>query len=236
MVLLGTAILGNNRFAILQDGATSSGAPAVPGQSAATMRIKLGDTVEGFKLSEVSEKRVVFARGASTVEVPLDYFRKTDIAQPRRPVAAQTHRCRRTGAGTANCYTRTGKCARAKSAQSDPRVAAARSGVKQRRLRRPLATAGGIMPGKCFTWFIVFSYVSSIALPFNAQIFREAQAAEPTTPPQAQPAPGAVPPAQPPVAPGPQGTVPAQPGGRSQPTRAHTATASRSCFRGNGFA
>jgi hypothetical protein len=54
------------------------------------MRIKLGDTVEGFKLSEVSEKRVVFARGASTVEVPLDYFRKTDVAQPRRPVAAPT--------------------------------------------------------------------------------------------------------------------------------------------------
>ena len=90
MVLLGTAILGNNRFAILQDGATSSGAPGVPGQSVAPMRIKLGDTVEGFRLSEVSEKRVVFARGASTVEVPLDYFRKTDTAQPRRPVAPQT--------------------------------------------------------------------------------------------------------------------------------------------------
>ena len=76
------------------------------------------------------------------------------------------------------------------------------------------------MPGKCFTWFIVFSYVSSIALPFNAQIFREAQAAEPTTPPQPQPAPGAVPPAQPPVAPGPQGTAPAQPGGApSRPER-----------------
>ena len=76
------------------------------------------------------------------------------------------------------------------------------------------------MPGKCFTWFIVFSYVSSIALPFNAQIFREAQAAEPTTPPQPQPAPGAVPPAQPPVAPGPQGTTPAQPGGApSRPER-----------------
>ena len=67
MVLLGTAILGNNRFAILQDGAISSGAPGVPGQSAAPMRIKLGDTVEGFRLSEVSEKRVVFARGTSTV-------------------------------------------------------------------------------------------------------------------------------------------------------------------------
>ena len=90
MVLLGTAILGNNRFAILQDGSTSSGAPAVPGQSAATMRIKLGDTVEGFRLSEVSEKRVVFARGAATVEVPLDYFRKLDGVQPRRPAVAPT--------------------------------------------------------------------------------------------------------------------------------------------------
>jgi hypothetical protein len=90
MVLLGTAILGNNRFAILQDGAASSAAPGIPGQPAAPMRVKLGDTVEGFRLSEVSEKRVVFARGASTVEVPLDYFRKTDIAQPRRPATAPT--------------------------------------------------------------------------------------------------------------------------------------------------
>ena len=90
MVLLGTAILGNNRFAILEDGGVSSGAPGTPGQSVAPMRVKLGDTVEGFRLSEISEKRIVFARGTATVEVPLDYFRKTDIAQPRRPVAAQT--------------------------------------------------------------------------------------------------------------------------------------------------
>jgi hypothetical protein len=90
MVLLGTAILGNNRFAILQDGGTSPGAAAASGQSLVPMRIKLGDTVEGFKLSEISEKRVVFARGSATVEVPLDYFRKTDVAQPRKPVAAQT--------------------------------------------------------------------------------------------------------------------------------------------------
>jgi hypothetical protein len=90
MVLLGTAILGNNRFAILQDGGISPGVPRIPGQSVVPMRIKLGDTVEGFRLSEISEKRIVFARGTATVEVPLDYFRKTDIAQPRRPVAAQT--------------------------------------------------------------------------------------------------------------------------------------------------
>src|SRR4030095_14349817 len=76
------------------------------------------------------------------------------------------------------------------------------------------------MPGKCITWFIVFYHVSSIALPFNGQMVRQAQAAEPTTPPQAQPPPGAVPPAQPPVAPGPQGTAPAQPGGApSRPER-----------------
>ena len=90
MVLLGTAILGNNRFAILQDGGVSPGAAPASGQSLVPMRIKLGDTVEGFRLSEISEKRVVFARGSATVEVPLDYFRKTDVAQPRKPVAAQT--------------------------------------------------------------------------------------------------------------------------------------------------
>jgi hypothetical protein len=90
MVLLGTAIIGSNRFAILQDVAPSVGV-GVPGNAAvpaAPMRMKLGDTVEGFRLSEVSEKRVVFARGAATVEVPLDYFRKTDGIQPRRPAAA----------------------------------------------------------------------------------------------------------------------------------------------------
>ncbi|MGB7947407.1 MAG: hypothetical protein WCH75_06980 [Candidatus Binatia bacterium] len=85
MVLLGTAILGNNRYAVLQDGAVASTAP---GQSPAPMRVKLGDTVEGFKLAEVSEKRVVFARGAATVEVPLDYFRKIDIPQPRGQVSS----------------------------------------------------------------------------------------------------------------------------------------------------
>jgi hypothetical protein len=88
MVLLGTAILGNNRFAILQDGGASSGAPATPGQPVMPMRIKLGDTVEGFRLSEISERRIVFARGAATVEVPLDYFRKTDGVQPRKPATA----------------------------------------------------------------------------------------------------------------------------------------------------
>ena len=76
------------------------------------------------------------------------------------------------------------------------------------------------MPARPFTWFVVFCYVSSIALPLNAQVLQQIQATEPPTPPQAQPAPGPVPPAQPPVAPGPQGTVPPQPGGApSRPER-----------------
>jgi general secretion pathway protein D len=64
------------------------------------------------------------------------------------------------------------------------------------------------MRGKCFTWFVVFSYVSSIGLPLNGQVFWQAQAAAPTIPPQAQPSPGAVPPAQPPVVPEPQEAAP----------------------------
>jgi general secretion pathway protein D len=99
------------------------------------------------------------------------------------------------------------------------------------------------MPGKYFTWFVVFSYVSSLALPMNGQIVREAQGATPTPAPQAQPSPGPVPPvapgpqgvvppgqppvapesqeasppAKPPVVPGPQGAVPPQPSAPSRP-------------------
>ena len=87
LVLLGTAILGNNRFAILQEGG-SPGAVAAAGRSLAPMRIKLGETVEGFKLSEVSEKRVVFVKGTARVELPLDYFR-INGSQPGS-VASQT--------------------------------------------------------------------------------------------------------------------------------------------------
>ena len=63
MVLLGTAILGNNRFAILQDGGVSPGAPAALANQLAPMRIKLGDTVEGFKLVGDFGKKNCFCQG-----------------------------------------------------------------------------------------------------------------------------------------------------------------------------
>ena len=93
MVLLGTAILGNNRFAVLQDQAPA-GVPgqAVPGQPQNLMRLRLGDDVEGFKLSDIGDKRVVFTKGAARVEVSLDYFRKVETPAPRAPVPAQVRR------------------------------------------------------------------------------------------------------------------------------------------------
>lgn len=92
MVLLGTAILGSNRYAIVQDGdgaaRTPAGAPtALPGPR----RMKIGDSIEGFNLTEVGEKAVIFTRGATRVELPIDYFRKVPVGavsttpQPGQP-------------------------------------------------------------------------------------------------------------------------------------------------------
>jgi hypothetical protein len=50
------------------------------------VRYKIGDVVEGFSLSEIRDKNVVFSKGASKVELALDYFRKIE-ASPRAPVA-----------------------------------------------------------------------------------------------------------------------------------------------------
>jgi hypothetical protein len=73
MVLLGTAILGNSRYAIMQE-PSEPRAPAKPGVSGQT-RLKIGDVIEGFKLSEIRDKNVVFTKGASRVEVAIDFFR-----------------------------------------------------------------------------------------------------------------------------------------------------------------
>ena len=91
MVLLGTAILGSSRYAILE-GPPDSGVPAAKNAEAKAnrLRLKQGDSMEGFKLSEVQEKKVVFTKGASRIEVALDYFRKTDDAGGKVKTPAQT--------------------------------------------------------------------------------------------------------------------------------------------------
>lgn len=83
MILIGTVIIGNNRTAILQDGSGPGMGPAVPAQAVATMRLKLGDNVEGYRLAEIADKKVVFSKDAARVEVVLDYFRKIEVAAQR---------------------------------------------------------------------------------------------------------------------------------------------------------
>jgi len=82
MILLGTAIIGNSRLAILQDAGAAPAVPGSAGQAGSPMRVKQGDVVEGFNLSEVGDKRVVFTRGGSRVELVLDYFRKVEPSSP----------------------------------------------------------------------------------------------------------------------------------------------------------
>jgi hypothetical protein len=85
LVLLGTAILGNSRYAIIQEPSTAGRGPtkAQPGNSG-QMRLKLGDALEGFKLSEIRDKSVVFTKGASRVEVTIDFFRPGEEPPPSR--------------------------------------------------------------------------------------------------------------------------------------------------------
>ena len=82
MILLGTAIIGNSRVAIFQDGGAAPAVPGSAGQPGSPMRVKQGDVVEGFNLTEVGDKRVVFSKGASRVELVLDYFRKVESPRP----------------------------------------------------------------------------------------------------------------------------------------------------------
>ncbi len=86
MILLGTAVLGNSRYAILQErfDPRLASQKSQTGQQG-TMRLKSGDTLEGFKLSEVRERSVVFTKGTSRVELSLDYFRKVDEGLKNAP-------------------------------------------------------------------------------------------------------------------------------------------------------
>jgi hypothetical protein len=84
MILVGTVIIGSNRTAILQDGTSTNMVPAAtPAQKATPIRLRLGDNVEGYRLSEIADKKVVFTKDAARIELLLDYFRKIEVAAPR---------------------------------------------------------------------------------------------------------------------------------------------------------
>ena len=100
LVLLGTAILGESRYAILQDNGTQTAGKPAQGQSSQTMRFKMGDTFEGFSLSQIQDKNVVFTNGAARVELALDYFRKVEASAPIARPKAQTGPARPAAAGS----------------------------------------------------------------------------------------------------------------------------------------
>jgi hypothetical protein len=79
LVLLGTAILGSNSYAIFQE---PSGAGTARQRAPGTLRFKVGDTVDGFNLAEIRERNVVFRKGGAKVELGLDYLRKIDVPAP----------------------------------------------------------------------------------------------------------------------------------------------------------
>jgi hypothetical protein len=90
VILIGTVIIGNNRTAILQDGVNPTSGQPVPPQPPQPIRLKLGDDLEGYRLAEIADKKVVFTKDTARVEVLLDYFRKVDVAASRVPPSGQT--------------------------------------------------------------------------------------------------------------------------------------------------
>jgi len=87
LVLMGTAVLGASRYAIFQEPLDPRAVgPRPQGGNMNTLRLKVGDQVEGFRLSEVQDKRVVFSKGPLKVELTLDYFRKME-GVPDRSIA-----------------------------------------------------------------------------------------------------------------------------------------------------
>lgn len=85
MILVGTAIIGDKRYAVFQDPSVAS-APRAPGGSPGQLRLKLGDVLEGFEVSAIEDRKVVFTKGATKIELALDYFRR--IEPPREPAKA----------------------------------------------------------------------------------------------------------------------------------------------------
>jgi len=89
MILVGTVIIGADRTAILHDGTSPNTGPPPPAPPTTAMRLKLGDNVEGYRLAEIADKKVVFTKDAARIELVLDYFRKIEVPAPRPTPSGQ---------------------------------------------------------------------------------------------------------------------------------------------------
>ena len=94
LVLLGTVIAGNERYALVKippDNKPRARRAKRLGRSRGQprgelRRLVLGDTLEGFRLEEIHAQKVVFKKDSSTVDVVLDFSRKVKIDEIKEEV------------------------------------------------------------------------------------------------------------------------------------------------------
>jgi hypothetical protein len=157
MILLGTAILGTSKYAILQPPTTARPptaanprAPQPPAAGSGQMRLRQGDTLEGFRLAEVRDKSVVFTKGAIREEISIDFFR------PGEPQPAPPAQGAPAAVTPAQPQSRPGLAPRvgtriappADQAQANPQdagsaVERARRALRDRQLQTPQQPSGG---------------------------------------------------------------------------------------------
>jgi hypothetical protein len=78
--LIGTFIVGDKRYALI------TVPPESGGGARQNLRLKMGEMVEGFRVADIQENRVVLQKGQSTVDLTLDFLRKIEVPAPRRAV------------------------------------------------------------------------------------------------------------------------------------------------------
>lgn len=97
LVLLGTIVTDGEQFAIVKvppEASVKSGRLRA-GSVGAMKRLALGDTVWGFELIEIQAERVIFKKGASEVELGLDFTRNHINVKPARSRSQNRRRSKR---------------------------------------------------------------------------------------------------------------------------------------------
>lgn len=104
LLLLGTVIAGSERYAIMKippdlgsvsrnrrPGAKNQARRATPAQgSSGVRRVRVGDSLRGYRVEGIEEQKVVLTRGTAKTEVTLDYTR--EVVVPPKPKAKRSKR------------------------------------------------------------------------------------------------------------------------------------------------
>lgn len=93
VLLLGTVIAGPSRYAILHipAGRNATGTKPLKPRSSTPdlLQLTVGDSLNGYRVADIQEQKVVFQRGDTTTEVALDYTR---VIAPVRPKPSQARK------------------------------------------------------------------------------------------------------------------------------------------------